>query len=90
VDVTDRLYDRLVYLGLIKPARDFEALHRALQRRGLVTRLGESADRPAPRPLDDMARAVERIHQLLADRGAEIAPCTDLHFAMARRGGAAH
>src|SRR5215468_3928577 len=35
-----RLYDRLVYLGLIKPARDFAAYHRALRARGLVAGLG--------------------------------------------------
>jgi hypothetical protein len=65
-----RLYDRLVYLGLIKPARDFDAYHRALRARGLVTGLGESVDRPPRRPLDDMERAVERIRQLYIDRGA--------------------
>ena len=61
------LYDRLVHLGLIKPARDFEAYHRALAARGLVTSRGESTDVPTRRPLDDMARAVERIRQLFAE-----------------------
>jgi mitochondrial fission protein ELM1 len=62
---TDRLYDRLVYLGLIKPARDFAAYHRALRQRGLVTALGDPMNLPPRRPLDDMSRAVERIRQLL-------------------------
>ncbi len=66
-----RLYDRLVYLGLIKPARDFEAYHRALRARGLVSSLEESADLRPRRPLDDMERAVERVHQLFPDRSAQ-------------------
>ena len=65
-----RLYDRLVYLGLIKPARDFAGYHRALQARGLVSTLGATADVPVRRPLDDMERAVNRIRALLAERGA--------------------
>lgn len=61
-----RLYDRLVYLGVIKPARDFDAYHRVLRACGLVTSLGESVDPPARRPLTDMERAVERIRQLFS------------------------
>jgi mitochondrial fission protein ELM1 len=64
-----RLYDRLVYLGVIKPARDFAAYHRALKTRGLVASLGEPSDAPARRPLDDMERAVQRINLLFSDRG---------------------
>ncbi|MFQ5664822.1 MAG: mitochondrial fission ELM1 family protein [Candidatus Binatia bacterium] len=60
-------YDRRVDLGLIKPRRDFDAYHRALKVRGLVTRLGESADTVRRQPLDDMARAVARVRALLAD-----------------------
>jgi hypothetical protein len=71
--VAAKLYDRLVHLGLIKPARDFDAYHRALRSRGLVSYMGESVDLPARRPLDDMERAVERIRHLLADRGRRIA-----------------
>ena len=66
-----RLYDRLVYLGLIKPARDFDAYRRALRARGLVSNLGESTELPARRPLDDMPRAVARIRQLCGARDAE-------------------
>lgn len=64
-----RLYDRLVYLGLIKPARDFAAYHRVLQARGLVS--GENpASAPPRQPLDDMQRAVARIRQLFPPHGA--------------------
>ena len=72
--LTSRLYDRAVYLGLIKPARDFTAYHRALQARGLVGEANGSAAPAERRPLDDMERAVERIRALfpacdeLADR----------------------
>jgi mitochondrial fission protein ELM1 len=67
-----RLYDRLVYLGVIKPARDFAAYHRGLQTRGLVA--GPDPARAPPRqPLDDMRRAVERIRQLFPD----VAACAD-------------
>jgi len=55
--------DRLVYWGLLKPPRDFAALHRALRDRGLITAVGEraAADR---RPLDDMERAAAAIRGL--------------------------
>jgi mitochondrial fission protein ELM1 len=61
-----RLYDRLVYLGLIKPPRDFAAFHAALTRRGLLARLGAD-EAPVPRqPLDDLDRAVQRVKALFA------------------------
>jgi len=63
-----RLYDRLVHLGLIKPARDFDGYHRALRARGLLSALGETVDSPARRPLDDMQRALDRIHALYPER----------------------
>lgn len=67
---TARLYDRLVYLGLIKPARDFEAYHRALRTRGLVSNLEESLELSPRQPLNDMERAVQRIGQLFPDWSA--------------------
>lgn len=62
-----RLYDRLVYWGLIKPTRDFKAYLQALKTRGLVSRLGEATDSTSRRPLTDMERAVTRIRQLFTD-----------------------
>jgi mitochondrial fission protein ELM1 len=67
-NAADRLYDRLVYLGLIKPARDFAAYHRALQARGLVSG-PDSPSAPPRRALDDLQRTVERIRQLFPDLG---------------------
>jgi hypothetical protein len=58
------VFDRLVYLGLIKPPRDFEALRRALRRRGVLRDLGRPAERE-PQPFDDMERAVKRIRSLM-------------------------
>jgi len=62
-----RLYDRLVYLGLFKPTRDFAAYLQGLKTRGLVTRLGETKSSIPRQPLDDMERAVVQICQLFAD-----------------------
>ncbi len=85
---TAKLYDGLVYIGLIKPARDFGAFHRALEARGLVGRCGESAG-AAPRvPLDDMARALERIRRLLADLDAVVEKRGGLRFGEVAGGGA--
>lgn len=60
------LVDRLVYWGLLKPPRDFAALHRALRERGLISTLGETAMPVERRPLDDMERAVAAIRALFA------------------------
>jgi mitochondrial fission protein ELM1 len=61
----DRLYQALVYWGLIKPSRDFDAYHRILQARGLVSALGASPAK-AQAPLEDgLALAVERITRLM-------------------------
>jgi mitochondrial fission protein ELM1 len=64
----DRLYDGLVYLGLLKPARDFAKFHDNLRQRGLVTAPGDTAGRNPP-ALDDMERSVRAIRELvMADR----------------------
>lgn len=59
-----RLYDQLVYWGLIRPTREFSASLHLLRQKGLVARLGEIVDVHSRQPLDDMARAVTRIRQL--------------------------
>jgi mitochondrial fission protein ELM1 len=55
--------DRLVDWGLLKPPRDFAALHRELRARGLIAGFGES-ETVERRPLDDMERAVTAIRGL--------------------------
>jgi len=54
---------RLVDWGLLKPPRDFAALHRELRARGLIAGFGES-ETVERRPLDDMERAVAAIRGL--------------------------
>jgi hypothetical protein len=61
-----RLYDALVYSGLLKPPRDFGAFHRVLRERGLVLPWGESEGGRVGRPLDDLDRAVERVRSLVS------------------------
>jgi hypothetical protein len=55
-----------VYTGLLKPRRDFDAYHRALHERGLVTFFGDSPP-PMAQPVDDLERAVARIRSLFVD-----------------------
>lgn len=64
-DLAGRLFDWLVYVGLLKPPRDFAALRQALRRRGVLCALGEP---PASQslPLDDLERAVARVRELFA------------------------
>jgi hypothetical protein len=60
-----RLWNRLVYLGILKPPRDFQAYHRGLMARGLLTPLGAPPPPGVPQPLDDLDRAVARIRELM-------------------------
>lgn len=71
--IADRLYDRLVYLGLLKPARDFAKFHQTLRERGLVAATGDPTVRTPPR-LDDMERSVRAIRELM---GLDRAPGLD-------------
>jgi uncharacterized protein len=59
-----RLYEMLVYTGLLKPPRDFAAFHRALRERGLLLPWGETRSTRPPLPLDDLERAVARVRAL--------------------------
>jgi mitochondrial fission protein ELM1 len=58
-----RIYEALIEGGFVKPARDFDAYHRALRERGLTTRLGEEVRPPAEIP-DDLGATVARIRAL--------------------------
>jgi hypothetical protein len=59
-----QLYEHLVYVGLLRPTRDFAAYWQALKQRGLVSRFGEGPPSLPPQPLDDLERAVQRVRQL--------------------------
>ena len=58
------IYDGLIYWGVVKPPRDFDAYHAEMKRRGLAHRLGESPPLQRQR-LDDIERAVDAISRLL-------------------------
>ena len=60
-----RILDWLVTRGIVHRPRDLESLHRSLEARGLLTRIGSREQVASPRPLDDLARSVERIRRLL-------------------------
>lgn len=62
-----RFLDWLTTRGLFHRARDLEALYRSLEGRGLLARLGAAERMAAPRPLDDLERAGERIRLLLRE-----------------------
>ena len=55
----------LLQLGLFKPARDFDAYHRILRERGLVTRLGAPALAPKQALEDGLAIAAGRVRDLI-------------------------
>lgn len=84
---TDLLYDHLVYLGLIKPVRDFAAFHRALRLRGLIGGPGESIPVRVRQPLDDMSHAVERVRRLFSHSATLSEPGDDLQVATAVHSG---
>jgi len=76
-----RMHQALIYWGLVKPARDFDAYQHVLRARGLVTRLGEVRN-GSPVPLEDELRqAVQRVRQLM---GKPIASDASLSGANAR------
>jgi hypothetical protein len=60
-----RILDWLVTRGIVHRPRDLESLHRSLEARGLLSRIGSREQVASPRPLDDLARSVERIRRLL-------------------------
>ncbi|MCX7630960.1 MAG: mitochondrial fission ELM1 family protein [Geminicoccaceae bacterium] len=62
-----RLVDHLATRGLLNLPRDPRRLHEALVARGLVRRLDGPAPVASPKPLDDLARAAERVRRLMAE-----------------------
>jgi len=54
---------KAIELGLVKPARDFDAYFAEMRRRGLAHRFGE-APPPPGQPLDDLERTVRRVREL--------------------------
>ena len=60
-----QLHAALLYLGLFKPARDFDAYHRILRQRGLISGLGEPPAEPRDALEDGLGVAAERIRKLI-------------------------
>ena len=65
--IPGRFMDWLTTRGLFFRPRDLNALHRSLEARGLLVRLGGDGPVAAPRPLDDLARVVTRVRGLLSE-----------------------
>ena len=59
--------------GIIKPRRDFPALHRELMERGLLCVPGQEQSLQPAKP-DDLARTVTRIRRLMGEGESERAP----------------
>jgi hypothetical protein len=59
--------DWLAERGLLLRPRDLDALHRSLEARGLVARLGAAERVASPWPLDDLPRVVARVRRLLSE-----------------------
>ena len=67
---SQRLEAALIHWGVIKPKRDFQALHRELMKRGLLCSLGQKESLQPAKP-DDLARTVIRIHGLMGEAESE-------------------
>jgi len=67
---SQRLEESLIHWGVIKPKRDFQALHRELLKRGLLCSPGQKESRHHAKP-DDLARTVTRIRGLMGDAGSK-------------------
>jgi hypothetical protein len=67
---SQRLEEALIYWGIIKPKRDFQALHLELMKRGLLCSPGQKESRQPAKP-DDLARTVTRIRRLMGEGGSE-------------------
>ena len=60
-----QLHALLLYLGLFKPVRDFDAYHSILRQRGLVAGIGEQPAVSRDELEDGLGVAVDRIRKLV-------------------------
>jgi len=67
---SQRFKEALIYWGMIKPKRDFQALHRELMERGLLCSSGQEQSQHHAKP-DDLARTVTRIRGLMGEAESE-------------------
>jgi mitochondrial fission protein ELM1 len=61
-----RFKEALIGWGIVKPKRDFQALHRELMKRGLLCSPGQEQS-PQPATPNDLARTVTRIRRLMGE-----------------------
>jgi mitochondrial fission protein ELM1 len=70
---TQRFKEALIGWGIVKPKRDFQALHRELMRRGLLCSPGQEQSLQPAKP-NDLARTVTRIRRLMGEEESDRAP----------------
>jgi mitochondrial fission protein ELM1 len=63
---SERVWERLIDLGLVTHTRDLRHYHHVLEASGLATALGAAPLERPPEPPDDLGRAVERVRRLMA------------------------
>ncbi|HSE84823.1 MAG TPA: ELM1/GtrOC1 family putative glycosyltransferase, partial [Candidatus Binatia bacterium] len=67
---SQRFEEALIHWGVIKPKRDFQALHRELMERGLLCSSGQEQSLRPAKP-DDLERTVTRIRRLMGEGESE-------------------
>jgi mitochondrial fission protein ELM1 len=70
---SQRFKQALTGWGIVKPRRDFSALHRELMERGLLCFPGQKQSLQPVKP-DDLARTVTRVRRLMGEGESERAP----------------
>jgi mitochondrial fission protein ELM1 len=70
---SERFQEALIGWGIVKPKRDFQALHRELMKRGLLCSPGQEQTLQPAKP-NDLARTVTRIRRLLGEEESNRAP----------------
>jgi mitochondrial fission protein ELM1 len=68
-----RFEETLIGWGIVKPKRDFQALHRELMKRGLLCSPGQEQSLQPAKP-NDLARTVTRIRRLMGEEERDRAP----------------
>ena len=70
---SQRFEEALIGWGIVKPKRDFQALHRELMQRGLLCSPGREQPLQPAKP-NDLARTVTRIRRLMGEEKGDLAP----------------
>ncbi len=73
VPASQRFEEALIGWGIVKPKRDFQALHCELMKRGLLRSPGQEQPLQPAKP-NDLARTVTRIRRLMGEEESDRAP----------------